>query len=78
MVLHSGSMEGHYSQLNLLPDMGLGIYVSSRGQEDGSQDVRELASMYIGMTLESICDFWQKQLAMQKVNLSISYRGWPS
>ena len=55
MVLHSGSMEGHYSQLNLLPDMGLGIYMSSSGQEDGSQDVRELAFMYIGMVPEIIC-----------------------
>ena len=73
MVLHSGSMEGHYSQLNLLPDMGLGIYMSSSGQEDGSQDIRELAFMYIGMNPESICDFCQLQLAMPKLKLSISY-----
>ena len=46
MVLHSGSMEGHYSQFNLLPDMGLGFYMSTNGQDGGSQDVRELIFMY--------------------------------
>ena len=48
MVLHSGTMEGHYSQFNLLPDMELGVYTSRNGQDGGSQEVRELIFMYIG------------------------------
>ena len=61
MVFQSGSMKGHYSQLNFLPDTGLGVYTSSSGQEDGSQDIRELAFMYIVMPrtkfLVNFCSF---------------------
>lgn len=45
---HNGGGFGHYSELELYPDMQLGIAMSLSGQEGGA-GLKDLIAMFVGM-----------------------------
>ena len=46
-VVHGGSLWGHYSRLELFPDINLGVYSSINGQE-GFPSAMESIGLYAG------------------------------
>ena len=48
MVTHGGGTPGHYSLIHLLPDINLGVHMSTSGQYSCLYDIKELIFMYIG------------------------------
>ena len=48
MVAHGGGTWGHYSHINLLPDVDFGVHMSTSGQFEGLNDIKELIFMYVG------------------------------
>ena len=48
MVTHGGGTCGHYSLIHLLPDINLGVHMSTSGLYRGLHDIKELIFMYIG------------------------------
>ena len=47
MVTHEGGTPGHYSLIHLLPDINLGVHMSTSGQYRSLRDIKELIFMYI-------------------------------
>ena len=48
MVAHGGGTWGHYSHINLLPDVDFGVHMSTSGQFEGLNDIKELIFIYVG------------------------------
>ena len=46
-VSHTGGSWGHYSTLEMFPDIGLGVYRATNGL-GGRPSIRQLVGLYVG------------------------------
>ena len=46
-VSHTGALWGHYSTLEIFPDIGLGVYSATNGP-GGHPRIRQLVELYVG------------------------------